>query len=763
MVTLEQFAVKQAGFKVAIRHPQGLPEFFIKGQGSGQAIPQRSIAQHQQRPRTERTWKVLGDGKPGFGIAGIVVLDLQAAVRQIVRQKIPEAVRMVAVHQQADLQFEIEKFTERYGGGIRSHRSQFQKTKCRRPQRLAAMLRVGQRITPAARSVMRQRNIQIPPRDEPVLRVHRPAGLTAMPEGIGIKSARIDSDAGLGLSQDPVPFGRRQATITITSQRSHSGGTGLGFHKLPSVSLQASGSSLLKPRPAKRGSGQATMAALDWSLAAMNDPADTPIELRRRIHLNRLLGEGSMGQVYDGYAPDLGQYLAVKVLRPEYASDPEMRTRFDEEVALLGMIDHPGSPPIFGKGQDEQGLPFYAMKKVEGRTLADLLAERGGAIRMTPWRRRLLAILLEACETIAYAHEIGVVHRDIKPRNILIDRHRSVYVIDWGIAKRLAAGGNSGDSSVTTPGKVMGSPGYMAPEQADGRAASAGPQADVFALGAILYEILTGQRPFGGTGGREEMLAAVHRDPKPPHRGNWSLPRIISDICMKALHKDPAQRYPDARGLAADLRDFLEGRLSLIERIREAARQHPLRMVAIIMLTLATLTLTGRFGAQVWTDHRMAGRAMSRVAELDAELAAIAAETEAVRAQIDELKPGSIKRTDRKSPPKTREELDKELHKLNARWVLTEFEALRLFASVVELRFVWVEPEIQPMARKRLVDLIESLIERDQPALAAALIDTVLARRADGSCAFAFGEGEVERLKQLAAEADRLFVAPREK
>jgi eukaryotic-like serine/threonine-protein kinase len=482
----------------------------------------------------------------------------------------------------------------------------------------------------------------------------------------------------------------------------------------------------------------------------MSEPATPQIEFRRRIQLTRLIGEGGMGRVLDGYAPDLGQYVAVKILRAEHANDSEVRGRFEEEIALLGHMDHPGCPPVYGQGEDADGMPCYAMKKVEGRTLADLLAERGPTTRSGPWRRRLLAILLDACETMAYAHELGVVHRDLKPENILIDRHRSVYVIDWGIAKRMGA--SSGTESQTLPGKVMGSPGYMAPEQAEGRAASAGPQADVFALGAVLYEILTGRRPFGGAGGREEVLATVHRDPKPPHRGNWRLPRSISRICMKALHKDPARRYADARGLASDLRAFLEGRLSLLERLRDAARIHPFRAIAVGVMALVLLIGIGNVAAQFWTDQRLANRALARVAEMDAELAKIAGEAESVRAEIEDAKSDSGKRS----------ALNKRLHVLDARWILTEFEAVRLLASVAEMRFIWVESEIQPLARKRLIELGESLNARDQPALASGLAKNVLARHAEGDDPFKLSEADVAKLKQFAAEADRRFVAPRD-
>jgi hypothetical protein len=486
-------------------------------------------------------------------------------------------------------------------------------------------------------------------------------------------------------------------------------------------------------------------------LSPMSDPVPPQIELRRRIHLTRLIGEGGMGRVHDGFAPDLGHYVAVKILRAEYADDAEVRARFEEEVALLAQIDHPGCPPVYGQGQDADGLPCYAMKKVEGRTLADLLAERGHATRSKPWRKRLLGILLDACDTVAYAHELGIVHRDLKPENILIDQHSSVYVIDWGLAKRVAIGSGSAEAPRTLPGKVMGSPGYMSPEQADGHGDTAGPQTDVFALGAVLYEILTGHRPFGGAGGREEMLAAVHRDPKPPHRRNWRVPRSISHICLKALSKDPAKRYGDARGLATDLRAFFEGRLGWMERTLDLARLYPVKAFFCALLAVIVLFVAVNVVAQFWTDQQLANRALTRVAELDAELAEVAGDAETVRARIK----------DEKASPTRKAELRKDLEQLDTRWIVTEFEALRLLASVAELRFIKVESEIQPLARKRLFDLIESLIERDHPALASGLISNVLARHHEGRNAFALSDEEVDRLKQFAEEADRRFVVPR--
>lgn len=479
----------------------------------------------------------------------------------------------------------------------------------------------------------------------------------------------------------------------------------------------------------------------------MSQTPHPSIDLQRRIHLTRLLGEGGMGRVYDGYAPDLDHYLAVKILREEHLHNDEVRTRFNEEIMLLGMIDHPGCPLVYGKGHNQQGLPYYAMKKIEGRSLADLIADRG-QIRSMAWRHHLLWILLHACETIAVAHQRGIVHRDLKPHNILIDGNRSVFVIDWGIAKRTAA--TPADPTLTIPGHVMGSPGYMAPEQAEGHAATAGPPADVFALGAILYEILTGRRPFGDNGGRNEILAAVHREPKPPRHIYWCLPRTINAICMRALHKNPAKRYPDARALASDLRAFLEGRTTWLERIRESARQRPLQTVATAFMILLLLVIVGGFLTQFWTDHRMADKALARVAQLDAELVRTAADADMARRK---LAAGSTDATRRRA-------LEQELQQLDARWIVTELEILRMLSSVTELRFIHVESEVQPLARSRLLEVTRSLIEREHPALAAGLAETVLTRLRDGSNPLGLRESDLVELQHLAAEANRHISNP---
>ncbi len=173
-------------------------------------------------------------------------------------------------------------------------------------------------------------------------------------------------------------------------------------------------------------------------------------------------------------------------------------------------------------------------------------------------------------------------------------------------------------------------------------------------------------------------------------------------------------------------------------------------MLAAVLLALASVTVVAGAGAQFWTDQRMASKAMTRVSELDAELVKIAGEAETARSQLESTEIDA----------KERATLKKELNRLDARWIVTEFEALRLLASVTELRFVKVESEIHPLARERLLTMVKSLIERKQPALASGLIDTVLARYHAGSNALGLRKHDVAQLKQLAGEADSHVIAP---
>lgn len=469
------------------------------------------------------------------------------------------------------------------------------------------------------------------------------------------------------------------------------------------------------------------------------------LEIHRSIHLGSKLGEGAMGLVLDAFAPDLGQHLAVKQLRPELADDPEARGRFKEEAEIMAKIAHPGVLPVYGLDVVGNRPPFYAMKKVEGKTLDQILADTREPATSLPRRNHLLRILLDACEAVASAHDKGVIHRDLKPENILVDDEGSVYVIDWGISKQ------SGSSSATQtlPGVIMGTPGYMSPEQAEGSSARAGTQSDVFALGVILYEILAGVRPFAAGSSRAEMLGAIHQEPRPLRRVHFLLPRPLCAVCHKALRKDPGGRYAGARGLADDLRAFLEGRPvtavrpNLIERLAYGARRAPLRSLVMASVLAALLAVLAFIALHHLIDLRLAEKAMTRVDAIDLELAELKGQASRINSRLRSADLGAGERR----------QLTHELNVVDFRWILGQFEAFQLLRSVTELRFIRTDSRIEKMARKRQFEVIEIAIARERPAIAESLIATLLERHRDGELSRPLTPADLQLLEKLAAQA----------
>jgi len=241
---------------------------------------------------------------------------------------------------------------------------------------------------------------------------------------------------------------------------------------------------------------------------ALRDPAG-------RYQLLGEIGRGGMGVVYKGRDQDLGRDVAMKVLKDEYATRADVLARFVEEAQIGGQLQHPGIVPVYELGLQSGERPYFAMKLVKGETLAAQLAKRSDA---TQERRRLLGIFEQVCQTVAYAHARHVVHRDLKPANVMIGAFGEVQVVDWGFAKVLQKGGVADEAAATTQesarsvietarsradsgshsvvGSMMGTPAYMPPEQALGDIARVDERSDVFALGAILCEILTGDAPY---------------------------------------------------------------------------------------------------------------------------------------------------------------------------------------------------------------------------------------------------------------------------
>ncbi|HEX4281071.1 MAG TPA: protein kinase [Solirubrobacteraceae bacterium] len=252
-----------------------------------------------------------------------------------------------------------------------------------------------------------------------------------------------------------------------------------------------------------------------------------------RYELHELIGEGTFGRVYRGYDRRLARAIAIKVIKPWWAEDPEGAESFEREAQLLARVSDPGIVQIFDVGQAEEGL-YFVTELVEGESLAMRL-RRDGALAV--WEACDIAEQL--CRALQHAHAEHIVHRDIKPANVLLSDRGRVKVGDLGIA-RLAEGSTDGGTAT-----IVGTPRYMAPEQASGQPVT--PATDVYSAGIVLYEMLAGRAPFGGESAVEIALQHVNLEPPPlPH----TTPRALSGVIARALEKDPADRYQSAVAMA---------------------------------------------------------------------------------------------------------------------------------------------------------------------------------------------------------------------
>ncbi len=324
------------------------------------------------------------------------------------------------------------------------------------------------------------------------------------------------------------------------------------------------------PIPAHaNGSETVTLAPSDSSPASRSDlPAPPGYELLGEV------GRGGMGVVYKARQIELGRIVALKmILSGAHAGKADL-ARFRTEAQAIARLQHPNIVQIFEVG-DYDGRPFFALEFCDGGSLDRKLAG-------TPLPPNEAAQLVETLARAMYAaHQANVIHRDLKPANILLTEDGSPKITDFGLAKKLD------DAGQTQSGAIMGTPSYMAPEQAGGkRQAAIGPAADVYALGAILYELLTGRPPFKAATAMDTIMQVVSDDPAPPTRLQPRTPRDVETICLKCLRKEPSRRYATAADLADDLGRFREGRpvlarpLGRVARVAKWARRRP---------TLATL------------------------------------------------------------------------------------------------------------------------------------------------------------------------------
>lgn len=297
-------------------------------------------------------------------------------------------------------------------------------------------------------------------------------------------------------------------------------------------------------------------------------PPDT-IEAVPGYQLMDELGRGGMGVVFKAKQLSPERIVAVKmILSGQFASAQEIQ-RFRAEAEAAANLSHAGIVPIYEVGHHD-GRHFFSMGYVEGRSLADVIREGG----LSP--DEIAELVLQIAQAMAHAHSVGIVHRDLKPSNILIDADGRPRVTDFGLAKRM-----DGNSDMTYSGQILGSPGYMAPEQASGKNHLVDHATDIYGLGAILYALLTGKPPFSANNMLEAIDQICTVNPVPPRKLNWSVPRALETICLKCLHKTPAARYRSMKEVASDLESFLRHEpirakpLGIGERIVYWARRKP--------------------------------------------------------------------------------------------------------------------------------------------------------------------------------------------
>jgi hypothetical protein len=390
-----------------------------------------------------------------------------------------------------------------------------------------------------------------------------------------------------------------------------------------------------------------------------------------------------MGVVFRARHLRLNRLVALKMLLDSAYCEPRERERFQREAEAVAGLRHENIVRVYDVG-DHEGRPYFTMEYVEGGSLAQKLA---GAPLPTRPAAQLVATLAEAMQV---AHQGGVVHRDLKPANVLLTTDGTAKISDFGLARRMA-----GETALTQSGVPLGTPSYMAPEQARGQTRAIGPAVDVYALGAILYELLTGRPPFQGETSAETLLQVIQQEPVPPVRLNPRVPRGLETICLKCLHKEPGWRYSSARELADDLGRFVRGEpvaarpVGPLERVVKWVRRKPtvaglsaVAALAVVVGTVASLL----FGVEA---HRKADALKEQSNQLQEQTRA---------AQENEKEVGRVLLASMLTP------IDRNPHKLTESLDTAEVDAVRqLRAAPAPLRLQFLETALRdPEAARRI-------------------------------------------------------------
>ena len=368
------------------------------------------------------------------------------------------------------------------------------------------------------------------------------------------------------------------------------------------------------------------------------------------------LGEGAMGAIDIARDVYLRRKVALKTVLPEMAGHPEVFGRFLSEMQITAQLEHPNIVPVYALDVSADGSLGYAMKLVQGRDLAAILEEAQERVRkgqpldedLTLDKR--LEYFIKVCDALEYAHSKGIVHRDLKPANIMIGRHNEVYLMDWGIARPIGAGGQALEAGFVLPeenalstknlgrtrvGDAIGTPPYMSPEQAAGRNAELDGKSDQYAMGLILQECVTLRTAVEGATFEEVLVKAMlgKRDPVPIGKRQGAVPREIDAIVRKATRLDPRDRYPSVRALADDLRRYLRG--EVVEALPEGSLRRASRWLGKHRLATLTLLLAiGLVGTGGTIGALVAGQARIEAAHArELRVSQMAAES-AIQAQF---------------------------------------------------------------------------------------------------------------------------------
>src|SRR5215468_1265427 len=293
----------------------------------------------------------------------------------------------------------------------------------------------------------------------------------------------------------------------------------------------------------------------DWSAAAAPEAAERGFDskgnlkpglvLAGRYEIRERLGTGGMGSVYRARDRELDRSVAIKVIRPELAEQSDILRRFKQELILARQVTHKNVIRIFDLGEDA-GIKFITMEYVEGQSLKSMMDERGKLSY-----EESAGIIQQVCLALEAAHAEGVVHRDLKPQNIMVDKQGKVLVMDFGIAR------SAGVAGMTMTGALVGTPEYMSPEQVRGDHVDA--RSDLFSLGIIYYELLTGKKPYSGGTAESVMFRRTVERARPPLEMDPQMPRFLSEIVAKCLEKDVADRYQTAREIWDNIERWKQG------------------------------------------------------------------------------------------------------------------------------------------------------------------------------------------------------------